>query len=63
MHCGPVLGQIKKLKGEYRKIIDKLGKTREGRKSGIFFEALHRILAHRPTMCPSHVIDFAIYQA
>ena len=52
--------KIKKPKGEYQKIIDKHGKTGEGRQRWKFFEALHTILAHRPATCPPHIIDTSL---
>ena len=44
-------------------MIDKHGKTGEGRKRWKFFEALHSILAYRPATCPPHIIDTSLQSA
>jgi len=49
--------QIKKLKGEYKKLKDKCGKTGEGRRNWDYFEAMDSILGHKPATHPQVVID------
>jgi len=49
--------KIKKLKGEYKKLKDKCGKTGEGRRNWDYFEAMDSILGHKPATHPQVVID------
>ncbi len=49
--------KVKKLKGEYRKIKDKHGKTGEGRKRWKFLEAMDTVLGNKPATKPPVVID------
>ena len=49
--------KIKKLKGKYRKVKDKDGKTGEGRNNWDYFEAMDSILGHKPATHPPVVID------
>ena len=49
--------KIKKLKGEYREVKDKGGKTGEGRNNWEYFEAMDSILGHKPATHPPVVID------
>ena len=49
--------KIKKLKGEYKKIKDKHGKTGEDRSDCDYFDAMDAILGNRPATKPPVVID------
>ena len=49
--------KIKKLRGEYKKIKDKKGKTGEGNKPWKYFEYLDSVLGHKPATCPPIVVD------
>lgn len=49
--------KIKKLKGEYKKIKDKHGKTGEDRSDWDYFDAMDAILGNRPATKPPVVID------
>lgn len=49
--------KIKKLKGDYRKIKDNNNETGRARRSTRIFEALDRILGHKPATHPPIVLD------
>ena len=49
--------KMKKLKLEYRKVIDKYNKTGEGPSPWRFFNALDRVLGDRPTSQPTAILD------
>ena len=49
--------KIKKLKGDYRKVKDKQGKTGEGRKDWEYFDVLDAVLGHKPATQPHIVVD------
>ena len=49
--------KIKKLKGEYKKLKDKCGKTGEGRRYWDYFEAMDSILGHKAATHPQVIID------
>ena len=49
--------KMKKLKSEYRKIVDKHSQTGQGRTNWKYFDAMDVILGHRPTTRPSVVVD------
>lgn len=49
--------KIKKLKKDYRKIKDKHEETGQGRERWAFFEAMDAVLGHKPSTCPSFVVD------
>ena len=52
--------KIKKLRGEYRKIKDKKGKSGEGNKPWKYFDVLDAILEHKPATCPPVVVDTSL---
>ena len=52
--------KIKKLRGEYKKIKDKKGKTGEGNKPWKYFENLDSVLGHKPATCPPIVVDISL---
>ena len=49
--------KAKKLKGEYRKIKDKEGKTGTGRINRKFFDVLDALLGNRPSTKPAITVD------
>ena len=49
--------KIKKLRFEYKKIKDSMGKTGRGRKNWKYFEAMDQVLGHKPATCPPVVIE------
>ena len=50
--------KIKKLRKEYRKIKDKNKETGQGREeTWTYFEVMDAVLGHKPTTCPSFVVD------
>ena len=49
--------KAKKLKGEYRKIKDKQGKTGTGRSNWKFFDVLDDLLGNRPSTKPTIMVD------
>ena len=49
--------KIKKLRFEYKKIKDTMGKTGRGRKNWKYFEAMDQVLGHKPATRPPVVIE------
>ena len=49
--------KIKKLRAEYKKIIDNNNETGRDRKDFLHFARLNEILGHRPATQPQHVVD------
>jgi len=49
--------KIKKLKKEYQKIKDKHEETGQGREKWMFFDVMDAVLGHKPSTCPSFVVD------